>query len=405
MMEALAGSGPPATSRMTPTFSAIARLRVHPLARSAVLAWIGVGCAASDPATSAAERRAREPSPSSTPAEVETPAATNCPEVARPSPSATTEVQVEVEVDLCDDWAPRVLSPPDVTPPAYRAVYVALANERWHAPGVPTVAHNDRYFELFGIPSQPLGGGGASRRSPAACVSRHRGRPGPRRDVDRAGARRPYPRAPAHPGARHGGAGGRGPPGVRWTAGPAPGRRGVRRRHLERPGAVSAPPRDRRGGPSGRGHPRGPARGQPRARDPRGPADAARAGGGRDGSARRRLGLQRMAAGPRASARPGAAAGSPRSGPDPRGGTGFGSGPRPRRPHEPWGGRPRRRSRRRWPGSARRAGCRCPCPPRRRGGASPTPYGWRSIAATYGPSPRGTRRASAAISRSTSPRP
>ena len=65
------------------------------------------------------------------------------------------ESSAEVEVDLCDDWAPRVLSPPGQDPPAYRAVFVALANERLEAPGVPPVARRDRAFELYGIPPSP----------------------------------------------------------------------------------------------------------------------------------------------------------------------------------------------------------------------------------------------------------
>ena len=390
---------------MTPTFSAIARLRVHPLARSAVLAWIGVGCAASDPATSAAERRAREPSPSSTPAEVETPAATNCPEVARPSPSATTEVQVEVEVDLCDDWAPRVLSPPDVTPPAYRAVYVALANERWHAPGVPTVAHNDRYFELFGIPPSPSVVGarlGDHRRH--ACHDTVDDRalaetsielvpddrtPERRRTRERAMAVRAVEAHLACDGllARRRVDGVF--DGATWNA------LGQYQRHHAIVGV---------------GHLDAATR-------------AALLEDSRELETRVALRMLRervvdatglLADGSASNAwqpvlgralDPAQLRDPLGRGPIPAGAPDSDSGPRPRRPHEPWGGRPRRRSRRRWPGSARRAGCRCPCPPRRRGGASPTPYGWRSIAATYGPSPRGTRRASAAISRSTSPRP
>jgi hypothetical protein len=60
-----------------------------------------------------------------------------------------------VEVDLCEDWAPRIFSPLDATPPAYRDVFVALAREQLDAEIVPEAARDDRYFELFGIPPSP----------------------------------------------------------------------------------------------------------------------------------------------------------------------------------------------------------------------------------------------------------
>jgi hypothetical protein len=48
-----------------------------------------------------------------------------------------------------------VLSPPEHAPPAYRAVFVALAREQLDAPDVPPKARAHRYFELFGIPPSP----------------------------------------------------------------------------------------------------------------------------------------------------------------------------------------------------------------------------------------------------------
>lgn len=69
--------------------------------------------------------------------------------------SATIGGSSPVEVDLCEDWAPRVLSPEEATPPAYREVFVALAREQLDAPDVPDAARDDRYFELFGIPPTP----------------------------------------------------------------------------------------------------------------------------------------------------------------------------------------------------------------------------------------------------------
>lgn len=60
-----------------------------------------------------------------------------------------------VEVDLCEDWAPRVLTPVGAEPPAYRDVFIALAREQLDAAIVPDSARDDRYFELFGIPPTP----------------------------------------------------------------------------------------------------------------------------------------------------------------------------------------------------------------------------------------------------------
>jgi Putative peptidoglycan binding domain len=55
-------------------------------------------------------------------------------------------------VSLGDDWAPAPLSPLGMDPPAYRAAYVALADQRWGDPAWPPEASGDRDFELFGIP-------------------------------------------------------------------------------------------------------------------------------------------------------------------------------------------------------------------------------------------------------------
>lgn len=60
-----------------------------------------------------------------------------------------------VEVDLCEDWAPRILSPVGAAAPEYRAVFVALARAQLDAAIVPEAARDDRYFELFGIPPTP----------------------------------------------------------------------------------------------------------------------------------------------------------------------------------------------------------------------------------------------------------
>lgn len=62
---------------------------------------------------------------------------------------------VPVEVDLCEDWAPRVLSPSGDESPAYRETFVALARGRLEGTDIPASARDDRYFELFGIPPTP----------------------------------------------------------------------------------------------------------------------------------------------------------------------------------------------------------------------------------------------------------
>jgi len=52
-------------------------------------------------------------------------------------------------VDLADEWAPRIFSETPDHPQSYRAIFVALANERLEGAGA--TAQRDRYYELFGI--------------------------------------------------------------------------------------------------------------------------------------------------------------------------------------------------------------------------------------------------------------
>jgi len=54
-------------------------------------------------------------------------------------------------VSLADDWAPGVFGDPADRPPAYRARFVALANERLGDGADWASARSDRYFELFGV--------------------------------------------------------------------------------------------------------------------------------------------------------------------------------------------------------------------------------------------------------------
>lgn len=56
-------------------------------------------------------------------------------------------------LDLGEDWVPPVLAPePDGTGPAYRATYLALAQERFAEAGLDgELAASDRYLELYGI--------------------------------------------------------------------------------------------------------------------------------------------------------------------------------------------------------------------------------------------------------------
>lgn len=54
-------------------------------------------------------------------------------------------------VDLGDGWTPRLLTETPEAPQAYRATFVALANERLGAGRDWRRARRDRYFELFGI--------------------------------------------------------------------------------------------------------------------------------------------------------------------------------------------------------------------------------------------------------------
>ena len=54
-------------------------------------------------------------------------------------------------VNLADDWAPGVFGEPQDQPAAYRARFVALANERFDEGTDGKSTSRDRYFELFGI--------------------------------------------------------------------------------------------------------------------------------------------------------------------------------------------------------------------------------------------------------------
>ncbi|HEY0988010.1 MAG TPA: hypothetical protein VGD80_13190, partial [Kofleriaceae bacterium] len=56
-------------------------------------------------------------------------------------------------IDLGEDWVPPVLAPqPDGSGPAYRATYLALAQERFADAGLDgELAASDRYLELYGI--------------------------------------------------------------------------------------------------------------------------------------------------------------------------------------------------------------------------------------------------------------
>jgi hypothetical protein len=54
-------------------------------------------------------------------------------------------------LSLDDTWAPRIFSETPELPQAYRATYVALANERWGAGREWQEVRRDRYLELFGI--------------------------------------------------------------------------------------------------------------------------------------------------------------------------------------------------------------------------------------------------------------
>jgi hypothetical protein len=56
-------------------------------------------------------------------------------------------------IDVGDDWVPVVLAPaPDGSAPAYRATYLALAQERFADAGLDgELAASDRYLELYGI--------------------------------------------------------------------------------------------------------------------------------------------------------------------------------------------------------------------------------------------------------------
>ena len=54
-------------------------------------------------------------------------------------------------VSLADDWAPGVFGEEAERPPAYRARFVALANETFGEGDDWQSARSDRYFELFGV--------------------------------------------------------------------------------------------------------------------------------------------------------------------------------------------------------------------------------------------------------------
>jgi hypothetical protein len=68
------------------------------------------------------------------------PAGTTC--LDRPSPGMTV-------LDLGDAWTPRIFSDAPDRPQAYRATFIALANE--HLEGATASARRDRYYELYGI--------------------------------------------------------------------------------------------------------------------------------------------------------------------------------------------------------------------------------------------------------------
>jgi len=80
------------------------------------------------------------------------------------APSPTTAPPVvpsgqQQDVDLGDDWAPFILqdggpNPGDAAakPNAYRATFVALANERVNVDGLPPRRGEHNYLEVFGIP-------------------------------------------------------------------------------------------------------------------------------------------------------------------------------------------------------------------------------------------------------------
>jgi hypothetical protein len=127
----------------------------------AAIGWIGLlGCAASGAGADASGLEAAAECGAGR-CEDAAPVQTGAQRPVKPSPGtrgaarSVAALDATVEVDLCDDWAPRVLSPPGVDPPGYRAVFVALANERLDAAEVPRVARRDRYFELYGISPSP----------------------------------------------------------------------------------------------------------------------------------------------------------------------------------------------------------------------------------------------------------